>query len=284
MNILFSPYPLELNFKKSLKLSLLVGFFVFFFLYVFQPAKSMFSYDAMNISSAIIYGGITFMVMFFFYHVLLLWFPSIFVEEKWTLLKGIIQHLLMFLVITIFNFLFSIIGKETLEVNYLILDFLRLLMITMSIAIFPTIAIIFYNQYNLLKQYLVETESINKVLQNKENLNENVILIGEGKNEKFNLTIDDLFFIQSQGNYIEIFLKNAENIVLRSSLIKINHQISSNQIYKCHRSYLVNLSHVKNVTGNAQGLRLHFEGIEESVPVSRSLTSEIKQLLLHYHS
>ena len=49
MNILNSPYPLDFDFKKSFRLSLIVGFFVFFFLYIFQPAEIMFSSGRLNL-------------------------------------------------------------------------------------------------------------------------------------------------------------------------------------------------------------------------------------------
>ena len=47
------------------------------------------------------------------------------------------------------------------------------------------------------------------------------------------------------------------------------------QFFRCHRTYLVNLDRVGHVSGNAQGYKLHLEGIDNLVPVSRSLNEEI---------
>jgi hypothetical protein len=51
------------------------------------------------------------------------------------------------------------------------------------------------------------------------------------------------------------------------------------QFYRCHRTCLVNLYRVYKVSGNAQGYKLHVEGVEELSPVSRSLNEVIREKL-----
>ena len=283
MNILNNPYPLEQDFKKNIKLSLIVGFFVFFFLYVFQPAKTIYSIESLNIISAIKYSFITFLTMLFFYHGLLLLFPKTFNEDKWTVLKGIIHNFTLIFFISFFNFLLFIINSNIQEYNslFFINGFIQLLMITFLVGFFPTIGLIFYNQNVLLKQYLLETETINDFFKHKKTINE-ITIKGKGKNEILEIEIKNLIYIKSIGNYCEIYLEdNNKAILFRNSLADVKNQVKTHKIYKCHRSYLVNLEKVIKISGDAQGLKLHFEGLDNIVPVSRNLTKEIKELLMN---
>jgi DNA-binding LytR/AlgR family response regulator len=48
-----------------------------------------------------------------------------------------------------------------------------------------------------------------------------------------------------------------------------------NYFYRCHRSYLVNLNYIRHISGNATGYKLHLEGVNDLIPVSRNLNNEI---------
>ena len=50
----------------------------------------------------------------------------------------------------------------------------------------------------------------------------------------------------------------------------------SSSLKRCHRSHLVNLKKVKNISGNAQGLKLELINQSEMVPVSRNYIPIIK--------
>jgi len=56
-------------------------------------------------------------------------------------------------------------------------------------------------------------------------------------------------------------------------------EIGKPGIYRCHRSFLVNLSNIKTVTGNSNGFKIHFKNYNKHVPVSRSYTNEFKKLI-----
>lgn len=278
MKILNKPYPLELNLKINLKTSLLVATFIALFLYVFQPIKSIYNGILMEINETIHYGLISGLMVFSFGFILPKFFEKIYKESHWTVFKEIIQNLVMVLFIGLLNLFYTI--NYSISNNDLNDLFTQVVGSTFLIAIFPIVAIVFYRQNNLLKQYIEESKNINTVLHKKTSI-EKINVLGEGKNEQLEIEYNDLYFIKSQGNYCEFHLKeNDQPILLRISLTNLEQQFSTTDIYKCHRSYLVNIGNVINVSGNAQGLRLHFETVEESIPVSRNLTKEVKQLLI----
>ena len=54
----------------------------------------------------------------------------------------------------------------------------------------------------------------------------------------------------------------------------------ASSLVRCHRSYMVNLKKVKNISGNAQGLRLELINQSEIIPVSRKYIPIVKQFFL----
>ena len=92
--------------------------------------------------------------------------------------------------------------------------------------------------------------------------------------ESFELRLSDFLFVKVDGNYMEIYLQKGDGLekkLLRLSLKELEKQLETfPQIFKTHRSYLVNIQNVKAVSGNAQGYLLSFGAITIKAPVSRS--------------
>jgi DNA-binding LytR/AlgR family response regulator len=82
---------------------------------------------------------------------------------------------------------------------------------------------------------------------------------------------------------VEVFyLENGHQprrTVLRNSLTNLEVILAGAGLIRCHRSYLVNLRRVERVSGNAQGYRLHFIGLESSVPVARGRSAKVLEIL-----
>jgi hypothetical protein len=90
-------------------------------------------------------------------------------------------------------------------------------------------------------------------------------------------------FIKAEGNYVEVIHCNPDespkNELIRISLKDTEKQLIDQKLNlpKCHRSYLVNTERIARVEGNAQGLTLHLDRGELTVPVSRSCVNKFKQ-------
>ena len=66
----------------------------------------------------------------------------------------------------------------------------------------------------------------------------------------------------------------------RKSLSQVEELVADDALFKCHRSYTINLNYVEAVEpwfNNAYLLKLKY--VEERIPVSRSRTAELKQIL-----
>ncbi|MGV3611448.1 MAG: LytTR family DNA-binding domain-containing protein [Fluviicola sp.] len=109
-----------------------------------------------------------------------------------------------------------------------------------------------------------------------------MVLIGENKNEILNLEKESLLFIKAVENYVEIcFLdenKKPLSVTFRQTLSNLHHQ--NPFLIRCHRSYLVNRSTVKEISGNSQSAKISFIYGEEKIPLSKTYYKEVKASLL----
>lgn len=99
----------------------------------------------------------------------------------------------------------------------------------------------------------------------------------EVKGDDFTLQMDDFLFAKADGNYVEFYLKNggAGKLVKRMTIKELQSTLMPfPHIIRTHRSYLVNLQQVSNVTGNAQGYRLKLHWYDGLIPVSRQMIKE----------
>ena len=226
-------------------------------------------------------------------------FPGYFNEEKWNIGREILLTLIIITTIASLNVLA---GSIFWAVKISVLNWLRMIFYTAVIGIAPATTSILLNQARLLKKYRGEVNQINEQLQPVSAL-EPIITIKadiektevitdapgkfliEAENPKDNLTIAPTKFLAatSADNYVKIYY--AENhklktVMLRTTLKKVeDNVIAFPDIFRCHRTAIVNIAAVENLSGTAQGYRLHLTNLTETLPVSRNLNQVIKEKL-----
>jgi hypothetical protein len=109
--------------------------------------------------------------------------------------------------------------------------------------------------------------------------NSSIVLTGENKNEQLKLEKEDLLFVKAVENYIEICFVDKNKKVLsktfRQTLSNVCEQAPF--LEKCHRSYLVNLSTIAEISGNSQGAKISFTVGEKEIPLSKTYYKDIKK-------
>ena len=99
------------------------------------------------------------------------------------------------------------------------------------------------------------------------------------KNESFSVDISTFCFAEAEGNYIDLYYLEEEVLKRHTYRIRLSafeSQLATDSLVRCHRSFVVNLAQVTKVSGNAQGLTLHFANTEATVPVSRKYLHTVK--------
>lgn len=99
-------------------------------------------------------------------------------------------------------------------------------------------------------------------------------LFVRSQGQMINLKPTDIYFIQSEGNYIYIFTKNRK-IVIRSSIKNVLSNIDSNFFIQVHRAYAVNIKEVNefNISENY----VHIG--ENKIPVGRKYKKQFRDKL-----
>lgn len=103
-------------------------------------------------------------------------------------------------------------------------------------------------------------------------------LYSENKSEWIKIRPSALIYLESADNYVSIYYQEKEQVqkkLLRATLTSIAEQITPSFIQRCHRSYMINLQHIKYVDGNSRGLQLELLDIGKTIPVSRKYVKTI---------
>ena len=280
------PFPLELDWRRLwMSLALGVGF-VTFFLFMFRPfgMQDLSAGKAFNV--AISFGLVTGLAtVIWFSMVRYLHKAGLIREENWTSGKEILADLGFIIFVGMANMVYSSIrfsSPITLE------TFIIWQKLTFLVGLFPTIFGVLLKQIRLMKHYSNEATILNASISGRESEksgpNGNALrLLGDNQNEELIIPADSLYYVSAADNYVQVYYRkegSLESTMLRSTLKKIEGMLTGQEaFFRCHRTYLVNLNKVNGISGNAQGFKLELEGIDDPIPVSRSLNKSIHQHL-----
>ncbi len=270
------PYPQQTPLRRFLQ-CLLEGVFVAGFLIVFQPFGTIYWQNEHKTLFLCGYSLITILAGLIVRMVLPYFFKSYFVEDDWTIGREILIVLLLLAIITTGNVLFS---NIIFGLPFTFLGFSSMFFLVLMLGFFPITMSILINYIYKLKKYsqpvvVQQNPTSTAVVTNK------IKLIAENEKDSLEINADDLFFIESSDNYSTIyFLKNniLQKELLRSSLSRLETQITYPKIVRCHRSCIVNMDKVARVSGNAQGYKFHLQPAELTVPVARKYSELVEKL------
>jgi two-component system LytT family response regulator len=100
------------------------------------------------------------------------------------------------------------------------------------------------------------------------------------KNEKIIVVnADDIYYASAQEKSTSVMTKG-EEYSMALSISDFYNRLPEDRFFRCHRSYIVNLSKIKEIIpwfNNTYLLRLH--DLEFEVPVSRSKVKEFRQIM-----
>ncbi len=269
--------------KGGLRLALFFGAFVFLFLFIFRP----FSLPQANAGLFLVALGYG-LVCTFTMAVLNMLVPAVaggfFNEARWTVGREILWVLVNLAFIGLANLLYSAaLGFIGLNLAGL----LRFEAYTFLLGAIPVAMLVLANEARLAKRYRLGSLQINRdhapagpTIRNAPSAVEVVIPSENGK-EDMHLALNELLFIRSAANYMEVFHGTpVRKQLVRGSLKRTEEAFAAHgRVLRCHKSHIVNLDRVARVSGNAQGFHLHFAATDETVPVSRSLNARIGDLL-----
>lgn len=274
--------------------ALLLGVFIGLFLLIFRP----FGLNRTEIPAWFIlgFGAVAALVFLLVDQLLPRLFPQLWDEEKWTVGKEILSNILLLSLIALCNHLYEHAVFQLLQPDWayppnLPYTFLNVVLL----GLFPIFAFTLISENRLLQQNLLEAERLNAQLQarqqappattpNRGKASEPLLRIdSNNQNEILQLALDELRYIRSDANYIDVLWVKEETVkrsTLRSSLKKVEEDHGHHpQLMRCHRRYFVNLGSLQSVSGNSRGYKLQLRDVEEEIPVSRSYGPQLRGYL-----
>ena len=278
LNFLRQPFPLgAISLRQTLGVAGGFGVFVAFVLIVFEPFGTyrwQHPYKSWLLAG---YGAIAATAIFINFFGLRWLLPGLFRETHWQVWKEIGWWLLHFslggFLSAVYGYLFMQMPFDAAQVSYMV-------KIAFLIGLFPSISVVTLRYIYLTQKYrpLAKVEhSQNSVPTEEEK--EELTLVAENGKDQLQLISNNLVYLEAADNYCTVYyLANGQfaTTLLRSSLSRLEGQLTAPNFQRCHRSYLVNLDQVTALAGNAQGYKLLFSHTRQQVPVARQYAATVK--------
>jgi len=282
---LSDPYPFTYSCRGNIIVILLISVFVTGFLIVFEPFGLQGVREDYKIMVFGGYGLVNLLILSFNLLVLPRILPGLFNERRWSVLYQVLFLVWIVFTIGLGNFVYSKImfGFPANGVRGILL----FQFYTLVIGIFPIILITITNYNRLLKRNMARAAEMKLAFSSGEDRGiksgSMIAITSASKNEDISINPQNFLFAGSEGNYVQFVWKNEgdiEKTLIRTTLTRAEEDLRSVSppVVRVHRSFLVNISHISDVKGNAQGLVLQLKDSDLSVPVSRNYIPSFKAL------
>ena len=291
INKLYEPFPARQETRQNLVDNVFTSVLVAVFLYLFNP----FRLDSMPMGlplAALGFGFISFFCSLFYE-----WFMHSVMQIRtdqpsWTLWKWILYIATLVCWIAIGNFTFVFLSiPEVFGWS----KFVYMLKATLMVGITPIVISGFLIQTRALRRHQQDAYQIAEVKQRASCRSDNqsvklkdvdaIIELDIANEVPLKIPIVSIRAVEAMQNYVMIYhydstAKQLKETIIRATIAGITEQLNESTVIRSHRSFLVNLTHVSRVDGNAQGLKLSINGMnKQSVPVSRRYIPAIKKAL-----
>lgn len=271
------PYPFNDDLRYNTKLIFFVSVGVLGFLYLFQPLDVSTLENEKKIYVAIGLGIITFLSLSINLLLLPSLIPQLFSRGTWNIFKEILWDIWILSTISVGYYLYFRFTR-IFEINFYMVVKLILF------AVIPITGLVTINRNRMLRSNLKLVNDINKKLKENKSKDEQLVYF-KSDYTKDSLVIKSslLLLIRAANNYIEIFWKEGnviKNQLVRTSLLKAEEALHEYKfIFKCHRSFLVNINYIDKIEGSIQGYKLFFDKIDFTVPVSKNFAYKLNELI-----
>ena len=304
IKLLTQAFPSTTRISSKIRTALVYGLFVFLFLSIFRPFGLDHPGTRVLFTTTLLYGLVCFVILVLCFLLLPALFPRFYREQGWVVWKEILHTLVCVGLVAIGNMVFTHFWFHVAFGMPLVLTFL---FNTFSVSVLPVLFLIMLRQMRLMRRYSRGAGELNSRLPDAAHASSptgEVMLpmpsagasqlshaglhhpfieseAGSPTNPPAVTTSTNFLYAEAADNYVRVFsVENGQPArqIVRNTLKNLEDEYRADpSIFRCHRTYIVNLARVIRVTGNAQGYKLHLEGIEEPIPVSRNLNREMTE-------
>ncbi len=142
-----------------------------------------------------------------------------------------------------------------------------------------------------LTRFIKALERLKRVLLLEKEFNTNVIIKTGNKTDAtqsnfislkdnkiiYRISYTDINYIQSWGNYLKFFLRDQKLKIVRKTIKMVESELPPKQFLRIHKSYIVNINHVKSIEGNQVKLE------DQQLPIGKSYLVNVKKTITGKH-
>jgi len=267
-------YPQRYKFENLIKSSIVVFLIILLFLLMFKPFGVYDPELKMHYFFICFLHALAPAIILFVYFGVLNYFRKTKNQTKWTLLEEFIQIGALLVLIGTASFLMRDLlynNPNNWSWNYFFEEIRNCFVAGIFFYFFLRLST-FYFESKKGSPFVLQFTPLT-VKPEKTVLKSNIFITTQVKQDDFLLDMDQLLFAKADGNYIELTKSNGDQMtteVKRISLTQFETQITDYpHLFRCHRTYLVNMYKIKQVAGNSQGYVLSFKETDIKIPVSR---------------
>ena len=273
MSILTRKYPFQRD-GNWIKDCLIYCFIVFLILYLLQPfGLSMYPCNKLLVS--LLFGGVTFACCMIYGYLVAM--PVKKCVQTWRIWHETVNIFLMVLFIGLCNFLlFTFMFHYPLRLDLCV----TFVYWTFIIGFFISVLSTFMSYQRYLRGQL--NALLDKTTDKQTGIQVTVHDTRVRGND-VTLPINDLLYIEAQKNNVVVgYVKDGKlrKDELQTSLTAVLNDLSEyDNIFQCHRSFVVNLNNITKAYGNSNGYTMELGGGLATVPVSRSFVGKLKSFI-----
>jgi hypothetical protein len=261
----------QLSKREKLYAIFAISLFFCFFMLFFQPfgvnnydpKESITSGFALVIFSMGLYLGLLLVINEF------LIFPLIFkgVILRWQILMWLIWSII-YIASALFLF-YNILGEWH---DFRLSSWLEFILNFGALAIIPLTAIFLYGRMRRIEQLTETAEDYHP------DANTIIHFPSDNQSNLHSYSLENILYLESEDNYVAIhFIHQGtfSKTLIRSTLKKIDDLNLHPALVRCHRSFIVNLSHLAKYDGNKQQGVIILQHSSTPIPVSKSYASNL---------
>ena len=201
--------------------------------------------------------------------------------DNFTMLRFVLWNVAEVLIVALLYSFFTVEGDKFGIISLTGMPFWRLLL---SAVVYTTISLGI--PYALAVQYFLIEEKDNTIrLMNYGNVVSDVPLTPSEERRitlfdnsgvlKFSINPDNLYFIESDDNYIQVWYADSsgelKKYMLRCRLKTVEDSFAESDLVRCHRKYIINIRKVRLLTAEREGYGVELESDSTPrIPVSKT--------------
>jgi DNA-binding LytR/AlgR family response regulator len=268
--------------KEDVGLLISISLGVFLFILFFQP----FPFESSDLNSNLLFvGGLTtivFLVMVIV-RVVSPWLIRKYDHHDYQSIFSSFMGGFIMVVLSTVAFAFYLYYIGQIEITFYIM--FKVVLICFA----PPVAL---RLYDLIKRLKHENESLRKQQEifqkqlsenEEEDLNKTVELVSDNMTENLSFRVQDIAYIKSADNYVEIVYKEVGQFkkkLIRNTLKNIEQQLKPfPDFIRCHRICIVNKQHIDKLNKDYGNHWLTIKDFNEQIPVSRQYLMKLKEAI-----